>query len=222
MKKTILFQLLFMLCLSAVAQQFETVKIDDHVSVSIPKGNLKKDTLGQNIISATGAFGNIFILKTPDDPSQTPDIEKAKHLDNYYSSYLKRIHASTKGIISEEKDTTIGKLHVKDFTLQIDSGTGKQIRDFRILHENNATYTFEFLYPEIQKEYAKADVQKFFNSINVVDDSSIKSQFTEPEDTTGKVPAGGNKLLLYGGIAAAIIIIIVALILAKRKRDRNL
>ena len=128
---------------------------------------------------ARSSFGTILIFKVPDNPQLTPDIEKDRHLKNYYENYIKSVKQSSKsGIITDEKDNLIGKLKVKDFTLKIDTGSGVLLRDFRVLHANGATYTFEFLHENVHKEFAVPEREKFFNSIEVNETISSSDQYT--------------------------------------------
>lgn len=217
MKKLIFIYLIFH-SLATVAQEWKPMTIDDSVQVSLPSGYTKADTLGQTIINAKSSFGNIVITKQPDNPATTPDIERVKHLDRYYDDLIKRIKSTSKGIITNERDTLVSRLRAKAFTLEVDSGSGKQYRNFRILHENGATYTFQFLYRDIHQQYATVECDTFFKSIKIPPEIGIKTQFTDPENTTGKTPGSENNLLLVGGGILLIIIIIVIVVLRKRRR----
>lgn len=200
------------------AAQLEPYKIDDSVQVSLPPEYRIRDTLGQTIITAPTQFGNILIIKTPDNPSRTPDIEKEKHLNDFYKNYLQKIKSSTPGgIIMDEKDTTINNLLYKDFTLRVDSGSGTQLRDFRVVHVNSATYTFEVLYQDIHKEYVAEEIRNFFNSIKIPPDGGIQSQFTTPENTTGAPPSVNRTGLITALIAGVIILVVIIIIVRRRK-----
>ncbi|MGV3703912.1 MAG: hypothetical protein ACO1NU_00920 [Arcticibacter sp.] len=218
MKKLIFIYLLIFTAIPGFAQKWKPTNLDDSVQVSLPSGFTKKDTLGQTLFNADSPFGQILITKQPDDPSTTPDIEKVDQLKRYYDNFLKRIQSTSKGVVSEERDTLIGKLKVKDFKLAIDSGSGKQYRNIRILHVNSATYTFQFLYKEIHESYAGAESNTFFNSIKIPPEASVSTQFTEPENTTGKKPAGGTNYVLIGIIAGVILLIVVIILVRKRKK----
>ncbi len=220
MKKTILIYFILFHSLAIVAQEWEPMKIDDSVQVSLPPGFSKTDTLGQTVINAKSSFGNIIITKQRDNPGTTPEIEKVRHLNNYYEDMVKRIRSTSNGIIKDERDTLVSKLRAKAFTLEVDSGSGKQYRNFRILHENDATYTFQFLYKDIHKQYAVEENENFFNSIKIPPDVGIKTQFTDPANTTGKTPAGNNNKLFIAGGAILLVIIAVILIIRKRRRHR--
>jgi len=218
MKKIILIQLLLLFTLISAAQ-LKPYKIDDSVQVSLPADYKKTDTLGQTVVSASTQFGNILIIKTPDDPSRTPDIEKEKNLNDFYKNYLQKIKSSTpQATISDEKDTIINNLLYKDFTLAVDSGSGRQLRDFRVVHVNGATYTFEFLYQDIHKTYAAEESRNFLNSIKIPPDATLENQFTSPENTTGKPPAIDRTGLITAIIGAVVLIVIILIIMRRRKR----
>lgn len=219
MKKLIIFQILIFFAASSFAQKWKATTIDDSVQVSFPGKFTKKDTLGQTIFNAETSFGQIIITKQADNPATTPDIEKVKQLKDYYDEFIKSIQSSSKGTVSDERDTVIGNLKVKDFKLEVDSGSGKQFRNIRILHVNSATYTFQFLYKDIHKEYATAESEQFFGLIRIPPESAVTSQFTDPQNTTGKKPGGQVNYYLIGAIA--FIILIVIFILIKRQRKRH-
>lgn len=220
MKRSILTYLCCIISVALYAQNWKPYKIDDSVQVSLPPDFTQVDTLGQIHINAKTSFGFIQISRQPDNPIITPDIEKTKHLKRYYDDFVDRIKLSAKGgIITNEKDTIIGKLRVKDFTLAIDSGSGKQLRNFRILHENNATYTFQYLHQDIHREYAAPEREAFFNSITVPPSIGKKSQFTSPENTTGEPPARNTLIYVIEGVA--VLLILLGIVLYRNKKHRQ-
>jgi len=179
MKKLFILLAIYLSPFLSQAQTWDTFRIDSAVSVRLPKGFTKTESSKQFNLLARSSFGTVLIFKVPDDPQITPDIEKERHLNQYYDNYLKSVRQSSKsGIITGEKDKLVGGLKVKDFTLQIDTGSGVLFRDFRILHANAATYTFEFLYQDIHKEYAVPEREKFFNSIEINEIIGSSDQFT--------------------------------------------
>jgi hypothetical protein len=179
MKKLIILIAIYLIPFLSRAQTWDTFRIDNSVSVGLPKGFTKTETKQEFSLVARSSFGTILIFKVPDNPQITPDIEKERHLKNYYENYIKSVKQSSKsGIITDEKDNLIGELKVKDFTLKIDTGSGVLLRDFRILHANGATYTFEFLHENVHKEFAVPEREKFFNSIEVNETISSSDQYT--------------------------------------------
>ncbi len=179
MKRIFVLLAIYLIPFLALAQTWDTFKIDSAVSVGLPKGFTQTETNKQFNLVARTLFGTILIFKIPDNPQTTPDIEKDRHLKNYYENYIKSVEqSSSDALITDEKDNLIGKLKVKDFTLKIDTGGGVLFRDFRILHTNGATYTYEFLYQNIHKEYAIPEREKFFKSIEVNENISISDQYT--------------------------------------------
>lgn len=205
MKKFINLLVLLITLSPAFAQEWETVKIDSVVLVKLPKGFTKTDTVNKYSLVANSPFGTILIFKSEDTPKVTPDIEKERHLRKFYDNYLTSIkELSSASSIKDEKDNLLGKLKVKDFTLQTDSGSGILYRDFRILHTNGATYIFEFLYKDIHKEYALPEREQFFNSIVLNDNLESADQFTNAEvkseghsNKSNYFIAGGISLILF-------------------------
>lgn len=217
MKKHILAYLLTIFSLGVFAQNWKPYKIDDSVQVSLPPDFKKLDTLGQTNITARTEFGYVQITKLRDSASRTPDIEKVKTLYKYYDNFVKQIQQSSQyGIVSNETDTLIGKLRVKDFTMSVDSGSGKQVRNFRIIHTNNSTYTFQYLYKDISSEYAIPEGKLFFDSIKFLK-ADNQSQFTQPENTTGKKPEGASNRYKYIGAGLLLITLVVLFIRRRRK-----
>ena len=214
MKNLIFLFLISFITFPVFSQNWKTVKMDSAVSFKLPKGFIKTKTADENNFSAQTAFGTILIFKAVDDPLLTPDIDKDKHLNQFYNTYLERVQKSTSdGKITDEKDTLLGELKVKDFTLSIDTGSGNQFRKFRILHANNATYTFEFLFQEIHKDYAAEECNLFFNSISVNEDMNRSDQFT-----ADNIPGTGPNYYLIGGVMVILAGIILFFVIRKSRR----
>ncbi|HEY1025914.1 MAG TPA: hypothetical protein VGE26_12160 [Sphingobacteriaceae bacterium] len=212
MKKLLFLFLLPLLALRANGQEWTTVNIDSAVSIKLPKGYEKKDTTGQYSLVAHSPFGTILFFRTPDNPRVIPDIERDRHLEQFYSDYIDRVRAAApNGSIINEKDTVLKNLKVKDFTLKTDTGRGVQYRNFRILHVNAASYTFEFLYPEIQAEYSKPEGEFFFNSIMVNEELERHDQYTTGE------PAGIDPLWIITGVVILLIIVILAVWFSRKR-----
>lgn len=218
MKKLIILLAIYLIPFLSQAQPWDTFRIDNAVSVGLPKGFTKTDTKKQFSLVARSSFGTILIFKVPDNPQITPDIEKDRHLKNYYENYIESVSQSSKsGIITDEKDNLIGELKVKDFTLRIDTGSGVLLRDFRILHANGATYTFEYLHENVHKEFAIPEREKFFNSIKVNENISSSDQYTS--QTPGSDSPDYTKYLIL------LIIVLLAIglrILLKRAQRTDL
>lgn len=218
MKLLILIFSLFILTNSSYSQEWETVKIDSTVSVKLPKGFNKTDKNDKYSLVAVSPWGTILIFKTLDDEMSTPDIEKNKHLKKYYDDYIKNVRTVSPGaIINDEKDGKIGALNVKDFTLQIDTGSGILFRNFRLLHASNATYIFEFLYQDLHSEFAVPEKEKFFNAIEVNEQLGKTDQYTSDEINDNNA---ASKKYLYWAIPGGIVLIGFAFFLLQ-KRNRT-
>ena len=220
MIKIILVLILFILSNTSYSQDWETVKIDSTVSVKLPKGFNKSEQNDKYSLVAISPWGTILIFKTMDDEMSTPDIEKDKHLKKYYNDYIKNVRTvSTGSIIKDEKDAMIGELKVKDFTLQIDTGSGVLYRNFRLLHASNATYIFEFLYQDLHSQFAVIEKEKFFNSIVVNERLDKTDQYTSDEINDNNA---ASKKYLYWAIPGGILLIgLIVLLFRKKKLKRN-
>lgn len=216
MKKLLIFFGLFFAALYTFAQKWPTVRIDSAVTVTVPKGYEKKDTTGKFSLMARSSFGTILVFKTPDNPRVIPDIERDRHLEEYYNNYIQKVGSAAKeGRILDERDTLLGEIKVKDFTLAVDSGSGIQYRNFRIMHVAGASYTFEFLYEDLHAEYSKPERDKFFSSITVDEGLSRQDQYTTDE------PPGIDPLLI-GGIGVALLLLILFIVFRQRRRKRTI
>lgn len=218
MKPLILILTLLILSNISYAQEWEIVKIDSTVSVKLPKGFSKTDKDDKYSLVAVSPWGTILIFKTLDDKMSTPDIEKDKHLKKYYDDYIKNVRTVSPGAnINDEKDGKLGALKVKDFTLQIDTGSGVLYRNFRLLHASSATYIFEFLYQDLHSEFAVPEKEKFFNSIEVNEQLGKTDQYTSDEINDNNA---ASKKYLYWAIPGGIVLIGFAFFLLQ-KRNRT-
>ncbi len=216
MKPIILFLSLFIFTNTSYGQDWETVKIDSTVSVKLPKGFNKTDKNDKYSLVAVSPWGTILIFKTVDDVTTTPDIEKDKHLKKYYDDYVKNVRTVSPGaLINDEKDGKLGALNVKDFTLQIDTGSGVLYRNFRLLHASSATYIFEFLYQDLHSEFAVPEKEKFFNSIEVNEQLERADQYTSDEINDNNA---SSKKYLYWAIPGGLILIGLAFFLLRKKK----
>lgn len=202
---------------TARAQEWPTVKIDSAVSVQLPAGFAKTDTGNQVQVLASSDYGTIMVFKSDDNPKTTTEIEKDSHLEKYYKNYVENVNRSAAGSnILNERSNTLGDLKVKDFTLQVDSGRGKQYRDFKVLHANGATYTFEFLYEYLHENMVKPEKEKFFRSISVTDAVDRQDQYTSPN-----IVYQQNRINPIWIIAGAAIVLIGIVVIIFRRRRLN-
>ena len=216
MRTIILILALFILSNRSYSQDWETVKIDSTVSVKLPKGFNKTEKNDKYSLVAVSPWGTILIFKTLDNPMVTPDIEKDKHLKQYYDDYINNVRTvSTGSIIKDEKDGMLGDLKVKDFTLQIDTGSGVLYRNFRLLHASSATYIFEFLYQDLHSQFAVPEKEKFFNAIEVNEQLDKTDQYTS-DAINDNNPM--SKKYLYWAIPVGItLLVLIVFLLRKRK-----
>ncbi|MBE9585218.1 hypothetical protein IM792_12225 [Mucilaginibacter sp. JRF] len=204
MKKIALFILGIMaFSFAASAQELKPVKIDSVVSVNLPVEHEVKDTLGQKIYSGSGSLGYMVVIRAS-NASNKP-LEKEKDLNNVFKEYIKKVQGQSSGSVLNARDTTIGNLKAKVFALEADNGSGVELRDFAVIYTKDATYTFEYMYPESRKALVKAENGAFFSSIKASQELQRTDQYvnTEPSGVsqTGKIAIYGGGALLLGLIA---------------------
>ncbi|HJP64085.1 MAG TPA: hypothetical protein VJ844_11620, partial [Mucilaginibacter sp.] len=179
MKKLLfLFAILFSVT-TVFAQEFKPVKMDSLVTVSMPANYNEKDTLGQHIFSATTNLGYIIGIVEPNAKTNEP-LKKADDLNNVFKKYVAGIQKqSGNGSAQNVRDTTIGALKGKAFTLITDDGSGNvQYREFVLIYTKEATYTLQFGYPENRKDLVKAEGKSFFTSIKLSPQLQRNDQYT--------------------------------------------
>ncbi|MBV8389639.1 MAG: hypothetical protein JO080_07565 [Mucilaginibacter sp.] len=202
MKKIIvLFTILF--SVNAVfGQALKSVKVDSLVSVSLPSSYTKKDTLGQQIFTANTDLGYIIAIRQLNAKGNQP-LKKESDLNAVLKDYIQGIQSqSGNGSAQNIRDTTIGKLKAKAFTLFISDPNGEsQYRNFVLLYTQDATYTFEYGYPESRKDFIQGESKAYFASIKLSSELQLNDQYTDTRpshsiNTNTVIEASGGILML--------------------------
>src|SRR5580693_1099656 len=124
MKKLILLFVVLFSMNTVFAQAYKPVKIDSLVTISMPAGYNQKDTLGQHIFSATTELGYMIAMDEPNAKGNQP-LKKEKDLNKVFKTYINGIQKQTgNGSTQNIRDTTVGTLKAKAFTLITDDGSG--------------------------------------------------------------------------------------------------
>ncbi|QEC78140.1 hypothetical protein [Mucilaginibacter ginsenosidivorax] len=216
MKKTILSLSLVLFATLGFSQVLKPVKIDSLVTVSLPANFTKKDTLGQQIFQGTASLGFISVIRAQNAANNKP-LNKERDLKKVFNTFADGIRKQSRnGSIMNPRDTTIGNLEARVFTLRIDNsgstGEAAQLRKFILLYTQDVTYTFEYYYPEARTELAKAELNEFSNSIKVAPDLKRHDQYI----SNAKGLSTPVKIGLYGGLPLIIIIVLVTIRRKKR------
>jgi hypothetical protein len=214
-KLIILFGILFSMN-TVFAQSLKSVKVDNLVSVSLPSSYSKKDTLGQQIFSANTDLGYMITIREPNAKGNQP-LKQEKDLNAVLKNYIKGIQSQTdNGSAQNIRDTTVGALKAKAFTLLTKDANGdNQYRNFVLLYTQDATYTFEYGYPEIRKDFIKNESKAYFASIKLSPELQLNDQYT---DTTSSNSMSTLSIFEIGG---GVLILFVAAWLIFRKKDGN-
>ena len=217
MKKLIIFPAILLFVNTVFGQSLKTVKLDDLVSVSLPQAYTTKDTLGQKVLSANSQFGYMVAIKEPNAKGNRP-LKKEKDLNSVLKNYIKGIQGQTgNGSAQNIRDTTVGALKAKAFTLRTDDGSGTiQLRNFVLIYTQEATYTLEYVYSDARQDVVKDEQKAFFGSIKLSPQLQRNDQYT---DTTSSASGIGTKIMIEiaGGI---LLIIAIVWLIVKRQKNR--
>ncbi len=212
-KLIIIFAILF--SVNAVfGQSLKSVKLDSLVSLSLPSSYTKKDTLSQQIYTANSDLGYMIAIRQANAKDNQP-LQKENDLNAVLKNYIQGIQTqSGNGSAQNVRDTTIGSLKAKAFTLfQNDPNGESQYRNFILLYTQDVTYTFEYGYGDSRKDLIKGESQAYFASIKLSPELQRNDQYvdTRPETSNSKITV----IEIAGGV------LIVGLIawLVFRKRD---
>jgi hypothetical protein len=220
MKKLILlFGILFSVN-TVFSQGYKPVKIDNLVTIALPAGYNEKDTLGQHIYSANTNFGYMLAIVEPNAKGNQP-LKKEKDLNNVLKKYISGIQGQSPNSSAQNvRDTTVGTLKAKAFTLVSDDGTGNvQNRDFLLIYTTDATYTFEYGYPDIRKDMVNGEAASYFSSIKLSPDLQRDDQYTDTKSSSSGIDT--NSLIeITGGIL--VVFAIVWLVFFRNKSSNEL
>ena len=200
------------LILSAItgfAQEVKPVAIDSMVTVSLPSTYQKTDTLGQQVFSSNSALGYVVVLRTPNAKNTAP-LKRENDLDNVLKANVKSIQDESSNASAQfVRDTTIGKLKAKTFTLQTDNGQGDiQFRNIVLLYTTTASYVFEYVYPNARKDVVANDYKAFVNSIKLSPELQRTDQYLSNAKGISPVLITGILILAVGGLVVFLVVFI--------------
>lgn len=213
MKKIVLSLMMAVFTVAAFSQQKLTpVKIDNLVTVSFPAGYQTKDTLGQHIYTANGQYGYFTVIVAPNAKNNTP-LNKENDLNKVFNDYVKKIQAQAGGSAAlHARDTTVGTLKAKAFTLKIDDNAGgAQYINFTLIYTQEVTYTFEYVYPSQRAELVKDEYRSFISTIKLSPELQRNDQYISNEKGMAPIAKVG-----MGAVALAVILLVVIMIVRKK------
>ena len=215
MKKIILSISLLLLTIVAYSQGNKPVKLDSLVSISMPAGYQVKDTMGERIFSANGAYGYMIAIREANAKNNTP-LKKESDLNKVLKTYIQGIKKqSDANAALNVRDTLIGnRLKAKTFTLENGDGAGDiTYRNFVLLYTQDVTYTFEFVYPDNRADMVKAEYKSFISSITLSPELQRNDQYISTATGMSTV----TKIEIFGG-AGLVLIFIVVMVVRKKKQ----
>jgi hypothetical protein len=217
MKKLILLFTVLFSVKTVFAQGDKPVKIDDLVTISMPAGYTEKDTLGQKIYSANTNFGYMMAIAEPNAKNNQP-LKKEKDLNDVLKKYVKGIQKQTPNSSAQNvRDTTVGALKAKTFTLVTDDGTGNiQNKNFLLIYTTETTYTLEYGYPEIRKDMVKGESKAYFGSLKLSPNLQRNDQYTDIHSSSSGISTY-TVIEISGG--ALVIFLIIWIVFFRSRRN---
>ena len=205
MKKVFLSIIPVFFVLSGFCQGLQPVKLDSDVTVSLFPDYQKKDTLNQSTWSANALNGYMIVIRQANAKDNTP-LKKAGDLSKVLKTYVNGIQAESENSVAEDvRDTTVGPLKAKVFTLKTDNGGDITLRDFLLLYTQDVTYTFEYVYSNNTVDFSKKEDKAFFSSVRVGPDMTWTDQYQSRATGLSSI----NKIEIFGGGALVFILVIV-------------
>lgn len=215
MKKLMISFSLALFAFTAFGQRLKTVTLDSLVSVKLPADYHKQDTLGQQTYTANAEYGYIIVGRSPNPPGNKT-LKKEKELNNVFKEYIAKVlNSLSDGTVENDHDTIINNIEVRDFTLRTDTGSGVQLRRFRILYTKPVTYTFQYLYDDMRKDIAANEINAFFKSIQLSPDFNGTDQFT----LYGRVKHINSLTIIILSVGVVVLLLIVLIVRKRRRRD---
>jgi hypothetical protein len=216
MKKIFIGAALILFAATGFSQVLKPVKIDSLVTISLPPDHDEKDTLGQHIYSGNGLTGFMEVIKAANVVNTKP-LQNQKDLNKVFNDYINILQSqSDNGSTQNIRDTVIGTLKAKLFTLREEEENQVQLRNFILIYTTEATYTIEYAYPEFRAGLIGDEYNAYVKSLKFTKDLQRNDQYLF--NVTGM--SAKAKLGLYGGIALVIIVVIILIIRRRKKRSR--
>ncbi len=195
------------------AQQLEPVKIDSLVTVSLPANYDKVDTLDQQVFSANSSLGYMVVVKATEENNKP--LEKEGDLNKVMDNYVDNFKQQYKDASAQNvRDTTVGKLKAKAFTLEYKADDSSvQFKNFVLLYTTGASYFFQYAYPSMRADVVNNELKTFLSSIKVSPDLTRTDQYLSQDKGMSPVVKTG---LIAGGS-----LLVVALIFVWMKQRRE-
>jgi hypothetical protein len=215
MKKIVLGAALLLFTTAGFAQELEPVKIDSLVTVSLPADYNKTDTLNQEVFSANGDYGYMVVVKAADETNKPLKKERDlnKVMDTYVDNFKQQYNNASAQYV---RDTTVGALKAKAFTLQYRAEDNSlQFKNFVLLYTTTASYFFEYAYAGMRADVVGKELKTFLASIKLSPQLQRNDQYLSND-------AGMSPLVKTGLIGGGVLLVVAMVIIFINKRKNAL
>jgi len=215
MKKIVLGAALLLFTTAGFAQELEPVKIDSLVTVSLPADYSKTDTLNQQVFSANSDYGYMVVVKATDKTNKP--LAKEKDLNKVMNNYVDNFKQQYKDASAQNvRDTTVGKLKAKAFTLEYRADDSSvQFKNFVLLYTTASSYFFEYAYPGMRAGVIGNELKTFLTSIKLSPQLQRNDQYLSND-------AGMSPVVKTGLIAGGSLLVVALVIILINKRKNAL
>jgi len=217
MKKAIISLAILLYIVPAFSQDLKPVKVDSLVTVSLPVGYQQKDTLGERVFQANSMYGYMEVIRAA-NPVHNPPLKHERDLNNVLKDFVKGIQGQSGGGSAQfVRDTTIGGLKAKIFTLKTDDGSGNIFkRNYVLLYTQEVTYTFQYGFPDNRSELIKDEYNAFIKSIRLSPELNRHDQYLSNAKGLSR-----NVMIAIGAGAVLIVVIVIVLLVRRKKRGHQ-
>jgi hypothetical protein len=159
------------------SQNLFEYKVDGYLKLSLPKENIKIDTLNCKMIVSAISNGKLIILKASNNPEII--IHNKKELLKSYKAFHRGVIKRLKGEFINEETIKFNEILVDRLNFKSNQNSVIQQIESYAFYLENIYYDFQFWHPENEDEEYKKYKEQILTSISFESNLTIKNQFTK-------------------------------------------
>jgi hypothetical protein len=174
--KKILPLLFTLLTINASGQKWAYHKVDENLTVYIPKNFEITDTLGQHIIKAPIDNALIMVQRVPNEGEGLTSVEDKDELIANYKGFQNGFVKSHQGELISQEMVEKGSLLMTQFRYHASINKEKQIRHCLVIFLNKNWYIIQFWEVESMTDELTSKREMLFSSIKFPHGQTLKNQ----------------------------------------------